>query len=251
MKKWLVLALLFTPLASADETAILTAFNDGRYSEAASLARVEATPDSLAFAARSLLAEAMSAPDHTPPEPLMLEAEALARRAVELAPNHIEGRLQLAIALSLRARSMSVREARKSGFGSQAKILAEAVLEEDPDNAYGHGFLAVWHVEVVRRGGSFGSAVMGASVRKARAHYARAIEENPDDASVHWQYARALSALNTRKYRSEIDAALAAAFAATCETQLEHLMQARAEELQTALITQNRREVEALAEQML
>lgn len=251
MRKWLALTLLFAPSAFADDTATLTAFNDGRYGEAASLARIEATPDSLAFAARSLLAEAMSAPDHTPPEALMLEAEALARQAIELAPDHIEGRLQLAIALSLRARSMSVREARKSGFGSQAKTLAEAVLEEDPDNAYAHGFLAVWHVEVVRRGGSFGSAVMGASVRKARGHYARAIEESPADASVRWQYARALTALNTRKYRSEIEAALAAAVVATCETQLECVMKARAEELQTALTTQNRREVEALAEQML
>lgn len=251
MMKWLALALLLTPPAFADEAAIITAFDDGRYSEAASIALEQATPDSLVFAARSLLADAMSTPDHTPPQSLVMEAEELARNAISLDPNHIEGRLQLAIALSLRSRPLTNREARKSGMGSEAKTLADAVLEDDPGNAYAHGFLAVWHVEVVRRGGSFGSAVMGASVKRARAHYAEAVKETPDDASIHWQYGRALAALNAKKYRSEIDAALTAAFAANCESQLERLMQTRAEQLSTALRFQSRRDVEALAEQML
>ena len=94
------------------------------------------------------------------------------------------------------------------------KDLAEAVLKDDPNNAYAHGFLAVWNIEVVRRGGSVGSAIMGASLKQARKHYSAATRTLPQDAATHWQFARAMAALNARKYRAEIDAALAKALAA-------------------------------------
>ena len=44
---------------------------------------------------------------------------------------------------------MTVGEARKTGWGDEARDLAEAVLDDEPDNFYAHGFLSVWHVEVV------------------------------------------------------------------------------------------------------
>jgi len=251
MRRLLALFLLFTPAAFADHAAQLIAFTEGRYGEAVTLAEAEPSADNLAFAARSLLAEAMSAPDHIPPQALAEQAEAYARRAIAAEPGHVEGRLQLAIALSLRARPLSNREARRSGFGSEAKTLAEAVLKDDPANAYAHGFMAVWNIEVVRRGGSLGSAVMGASVRQGKRHYAHAIAADADDASTHWQYARALTALNAKKYRNDIDTALAAALAAHPGSALERTMQARALELRTALDTQSRKACERLAETML
>ncbi len=247
----LALTLVFSPIVAADETARLIAFDEGRYSEAMLSAEAEGAPDALAFAARCALAEAMSAPDHVPPQDIVEQAEDLARRAVEIAPDHVEGRLQLAIALSLRSRPLSTREAMRAGYGSEAKELATAVLEDDPENAYANGFLAVWHVEVVRRGGSIGSSVMGASIKKARKHYAAAIEQDPADASTHWQYAKALAAHNAKKYRSEIDTALDAAASAQAETELERVMQARAFVLKDALSTLPRKQVEALAEEML
>ena len=106
-------------------------------------------------------------------------------------------------------------------------------------------------IEVVRRGGSLGSAVMGASVKKGRQHYQNATRINGDDASTHWQYARALAALNARKYRHEIDTALTAAIEADASTALERVMQARAKKLQFALENQKRRAVEKLAAEML
>lgn len=230
---------------------MVVAFEQGQYRQAAVEAEAAQTPDSLAFAARCLLAEAMSAADYEPPEALILRAEALARQAVAREPEHIEGRLQLAIALSLRARPMSTREAMRSGFGDEAKELVASVLEDDPENFYANGFMAVWNIEVVRRGGSFGSAIMGASVKKGHGFYASALAVERDDAATHWQYARALAALNARKYRGEIDAALSAALSAEAETELERVMQARAAKLQDALATQKRRDVEALAAAML
>ena len=251
MRWTFALFLLLTPAAFADDEARLTAFSEGRYVEAVDLATREANADAYAFAARSLLAEAMSVDTPTLPQDKIQAAEAYARSAIEITPNHIEGRLQLAIALSLRARPLSLREVRRTNFGEESKALAMSVLEDDPTNPYAHGFMAVWHIEVRRRGGSIGASILGASVKKGRRHYQAAIAERQHDASIHWQYARALASLNAKKYHGEIEAALAAAMTCATESELESLMQSRAEILSEALASEPRKSVQALATKML
>jgi len=250
--RWLVILLVFcTPLAIAEESTHQAAFVEGRYIEAAQVFEAAPTSDNLAFAARSYLAEAMTAPDHIPPPALLDQAETLAREALLQSPDHIEARLQLAIALSLKARPMTTRAAMRSGYGEQSKDLVDAVLLDDPDNAYAHAFLSVWHLEVRRRGGAIGASMLGASVKKARRHYQRAVLFDPDDASVHWQFARALTALNAKKYRAEIDEALTEASNCNVDSALERTMQSRAQTLEAALNTQRRAATERLAEKML
>lgn len=250
--RWLVALIMLTSFsAAAEDEAHLIAFTEGRYADAASVVETSHAPDNLAFAARSLLAEAISAPDYSVSPSLVEQAEQLAREALLETPDHVEARLQLAIALSLKARPMTIREARRAGYGGDAKHLADSVLDDDPSNTYAHGFLSVWHIEVRRRGGAIGASIMGASVKKARRHYEAAIALSPDDASVHWQYARALTALNAKKYRTDIDAALNRALASRPETSLEQVMQARARELQSVLQTEKRATAESLAARML
>lgn len=235
----------------ADENAYYVAFTEGRYADAASIVESSSTPDSLAFAARSHLAEAMSVSDFVPPAELINEAELLARAALSDNPQHIEARLQLAIALSLKTRPMTNRQAMRAGYGEEAKRLVESVLEDDPTNTYAHGFLSIWHIEVRRRGGVFGASIMGASVKNARQHYQSAIAISPDEASVHWQYARALAALNAKKFRNEIDSALIAAMSCGTDSSLELVMQDRAHVLHAALQINKRSETERLAAEML
>lgn len=250
--RWTLLAVLFLlPPAMAEDEAYLIAFTEGRYEEAAILAEADATSDSLAFAARSLLAEAMSAEDFIPPPPLVEQAEQYARTALLLDPDHPEARLQLAIALSLLARPLTTSEAMRTGYGEESKSLALDVLSDDPMNVYANGFMAVWHVEVRRRGGAIGASILGASIKKARTHYARAITYRGDDASIHWQYARALAALNARKYKPEIELALQSAIDCETESDLERVMQSRARVLLTALGSDKHRTVQRLAEEML
>ena len=193
--RWFVIliVLIWSTAAQAEEQAHRIAFSEGRYSDAASAADVMHTPDNLAFAARGLLAKAMSAEDFIPPPDLIDQAEQFAREALIEAPEHIEARLQLAIALSLKTRPMTTRQTLRSGYGDEAKRLVESVLEDDPANVYAHGFLSVWHIEVRRRGGAIGASMLGASVKQGRKHYQNAVALSPDDASVHWQYARALN----------------------------------------------------------
>jgi cytochrome c-type biogenesis protein CcmH/NrfG len=158
--------------------------------------------------------------------------------------------VQKAIALSLLTRSMSLGEASRSGYGSQAKALAEAALQDDPTNHFALGFLAVWHVEVHRRGGTIGAAVMGASLRAARHDYAAAVRLAPDDAGLRWQWARSLAAYDAKKYRSEIQAELEAAIAIDPATDLDRVMQERAQALLTELTSKSARDVEDIAGRM-
>lgn len=251
MRCLIALLLMATPAAMAEDNAYQIAFTEGRYDDAAALAQIEPTADGLAFTARSTLADAMSSPDYNPPSDLLDHAEQLARMALEQDPAHLEARLQLSIALSLKSRTLSIREIRRSGYGDESKALVETVLRDDPNNIYAHGFFAVWNLEVRRRGGAIGASMMGASVKKARRHYQTAIALSPDDASLHWQYARALAALNAKKYRNEIEAALLAAHQCSVDTSLEQVMQERAALLMSALNTKRASETEKIARIML
>lgn len=226
-----------------------TAYLAGQYDAAFAEVAADHGADACAFGARVLLAKAMSG-DVQPPPALVLAALDAANRALVAEPEHVEGRLQKAIALSLLARPMSLKEARDSGLGVEARDLAEAVLADDPQNAYAHGFLAVWHIEVMRRGGLLGAMILGASMEDAERHYAAAMQASPADAALHWQYGRALAALNARKYRKEVAAALDAALAAPVGSELERVMQERARVLSAAAATAKSRDVEALAEAM-
>lgn len=250
MRTCLIALFLLTPVAYAQDTQAVSAYIDGRFVEAADLAEQAADADNYAFAARCLLAASIST-DAEPDPVLINQARQLAEQALAIDETHNEGRMQLAISLSLTARPMTTRQAMRSGHGERARDLAKAVLEDDPAHAYAHGFLSVWNVEVLRRGGRLGATVMGASVKKGRRHYHAAIAADPNEASLHWQWARVLTALNARKYREEIDAALEAALAIPTDTAIEGVMQARARTIETAFTTQSNEAVEGLAADML
>ncbi|WP_300376241.1 hypothetical protein [Henriciella sp.] len=239
-----LLACLVTCLpASADR--VEEAFDAGRFLEAAEAARTLGGPDNEARAARALLADVVVS--STPAPERLDEAERLARKALEAEPRHIEARLQLAFALSLKSRWMSTSEALDRGYGGTARDLVTSVLEDDPDNVYGNGFMAVWNIEVMRRGGRLGAVWMGASMNKARSYYAHAIESGASSPSLHWQYARALATLNADKYRDDIMASLERAGEARAPTALDALMQTRARSFMDYMRTHSPREAEAAA----
>lgn len=251
MLRSVILALALISQAIAEPPDALAAYLSGEYAEAAVLAEAAGQADGMALAARAVLADAMVLTDAEPAEETLKRAEALARAALAEDETHSEARLQLAIALSLQARGMSLRAARRSGYGELARGLADAVAADEPQNAYAHGFLAVWHVEVLRRGGRIGAMVMGASVKQARAHYQMAVAARADDCALHWQWARVLAATNARRFRPEIEAALAAAVRSPADDRLERVMQGRALLLQDALETRTRGDVERLAASLL
>ncbi len=238
------------PVALADITRADAAFRAGRYDLAQVEAAAVATADGDALQARAILAKAMCA-DLEPDMGLIRDALTAAEAALRKDADHEEGRLQKAIALSLLTRSMSLSEANESGYGPKAKALAEGVLADDPANHYALGFLAVWHVEVHRRGGSIGAAIVGASLKTARKNYAEAVRLAPQDAGLRWQWARALAALDAKKYAGEVKAELQAALAIDPATELDRVMQGRAAALLGVVETAKAREIEKTAQGML
>ncbi len=236
--------------AHADLVAAALAFDAGRYEQAVTEAAAERTADAEAFCARALLARAMSGPSE-PSDAMLKGALEAAERALKIDPRHAEGRLQKAISLSLLTRPMSLNAARKSGFGEEAKALAEAVIADDAANHYALGFLAVWHVEVHRRGGRLGALMMGASLDEAAIHYAEAVRLAPQDVGLRWQYARALAAYDAKTYRGEIGAELQAALAIDPATELDRVMQERAAMLLEAVRSEKASDAEKMAQGML
>ncbi len=224
-------------------------FSRGEYMMAAKQAEAAAGADDLAFAARALLAQCMTGSGE-PDAALVERASKDAEAALKLDPDHEEGRLQLAIALSLKSRQMDVMAAWTAGYGDRGKKLAEEVLKADPSNFYAHGFLAVWNVEVERRGGGLGAWVMGASMVAAREHYAAAVRLAPGDAGVHWQYGRALAALDAKAHGAEAVRVLERAVASDATDHVQEVMKARAARLAAAL-KGDKTAAQALAREML
>jgi hypothetical protein len=249
---WVLLgaAALAGPAAAHPTSAELAGrFARGDYMEAARQAEEAAGADDLAFAARSLLAHCMTG-TREPDVAIVDRASRDAEAALRIDPTHEEGRLQLAIALSLKSRAMDVLEAWSAGYGDKGRRLATDVLKADPENFYAHGFLAVWNVEVRRRGGALGAAFMGASVKDGRKHYEEAARLAPDDVGIHWQYGRALAALDLSEYGREAIRVLERAVAAGASDHVERVMQGRAAELLRA-ITGDRKAAQKLARELL
>jgi len=242
-------ALVGPAVAHPTSAELAGRFARGEYMEAARQAEAAAGADDLAFAARSLLAHCMTGTAE-PDTAIVDRASKDAEAALRIDPAHEEGRLQLAIALSLKSRAMDVLEAWSAGYGDKGRKLAADVLRADPENFYAHGFLAVWHVEVRRRGGPLGAAFMGASLKEGRKHYEEAARLAPDDVGIHWQYGRALAALDVREHSAEAVRVLERATAAEAGDHVERVMQGRAVDLLHAL-KGDRRAAQTLARELL
>src|SRR5882672_309956 len=105
-------------------------FARGDYMEAAKEAEASADADDLAFAARALLAQCMTG-TMEPDAAIVDRASRDAEAALRIDPQHEEGRLQLAIALSLKSRAMDLLDAWNAGYGEQGRKLAMDVLKAD------------------------------------------------------------------------------------------------------------------------
>jgi tetratricopeptide (TPR) repeat protein len=248
---WIVVAALTMGRASAQSPSAELAdkYARGEYLEVADAAEAAAGANDLAFAARALLAHCLTGPDE-PDVAIIDRASKDAEAALKIDPVHDEGRLQLAIALSLKSRGMDAMDALNRGYGEKGRELASEVLQSNPGNYYAHGFLAVWNVEVRRRGGSIGAAFMGASLKDGRRHYDEAIRLAPNDIGIHWQYGRALVALSARDHGDEAARILARATSSDARDHVEQVMQERARTLSDVL-RNDRKAAQKLARKML
>ncbi len=189
--------------ASTIEASAKMEFNAGRWREAADQASRLRDSDNLAFAARSLLAGALLSPPSRARTADIAAARRFAEAALMLEPLHIEGRLQLATALGLQARSGSPTLAFTAGLPQRVRRVLDSVIRDAPSEPWAYALLGGWHLEGFRIGGRAARMMLGVDVATGKEAFSKAMRLDPSIAATPFYCAASLLALNPVAHASE------------------------------------------------
>ena len=188
--------------AHAPTTAAQSAFDEGRYLEAADLAESLGTSDGHALAAEALAVYGHFVAPEDERMAVLERANTLARQAVALDETNAEARFQFAHAMGRYAQSIGPVKALRQGYVGRSRESIDAVLELDPNMAAAVLSLASWHADVVDGAGRLiGRTVYGATLGAAIENYERALELAPEETVAYYEFGRGLAAIGGRKHR--------------------------------------------------
>ena len=223
---------LFASVAFATDTPTTpaqSAFDEGRYLEAAELAEATGTSGGLALAAEALAVYGHFVAPEGEKVPVLERANQLAGQAVALDETSAEARFQVAHAMARYAQSIGPAKALRQGYVGRSRESIEAVLELDPDMAAARLSLASWHADVVAGVGRLlGRTVYGATVGAAIENYERTLELEPDEKVAHYEFGRGLAAIGGRKNRERARVLLARALELPSRDHFDGLIHERA-----------------------
>src|SRR5262245_25129947 len=233
----LILTVAIEPVYAAENTP-LALFEKGNYLAAAKAGAAEGTAVSLALAARSTLADATLR--DTPCLECLEDAEALARKAIAVDANNMEGHIHLAVALGYQARIIGPIRARFARFPEQAKQEIETALRLAPNSHWALSAAGGFNIEVVRAGGRFlANLIYGATFENGVSYFNKAIAADPENPLIKLQYALALTGYAFDARRAEIAAVLDSSVHAKPGNVYEGAMRQRAGRL-LALLNENK-----------
>ena len=201
----LMVACAFAPAGTACAQSIEKAralYAEGRFMEAAYLARALDTSDGHALAADSLAIHGYYVAPEGERAGLFRRAEESAREAIRLDAANPQAHLQLAHAMGRQAQVSGALKALTEGYATKVRDAIQEALRLDPKMAAAHVSLAAWHAGAVGAGGFFAGLLYGASEEEALAHFERALELAPRDKSALFEYALGLLSLGADKYRA-------------------------------------------------
>ena len=191
--------------AASSINAARTAFDEGRYLEAADMAESLGTSEGCALAADALAVYGHYIARDADKQPLLERARSLADKAVALDETSAEARFQVAHAMGRYAQSIGPTKALRQGFVGGSREAIEATLELDPDMAKALLSLASWHADVVAGfGRMLARMTYGATAKAAIANYERTLELAPDEKIAYVEFARGLAAVGGRKERARV-----------------------------------------------
>lgn len=196
---FLTIVCVFVPAGTTGAESIEKArsvYAEGRFTEAAELARGLDTSEGYAFAANSLAIYGYYIAPDSEKEDLFRRAVELARKAIRLDAANPEAYLQLAHALGRRAQVTGILMALKEGYASQVRDAVQEVLRLAPDMAAAHLSFAAWHAGAISNGGFFASLFYGANEEEALTHFEWALELAPQEKIVLLEYAHGLLGLD-------------------------------------------------------
>lgn len=213
----------------------IAAYAAGDYARAVRQGEEAASAPALAFAARALVAEAITRPDGVC-VPCLERAEALARRAAILDPRLVEACLQEAVAMGFRGRAMGVAAARAAGLAERVRERLDTALALEPQNIWARASLGAWHLEIATHAGTLLAAVLyDAGPDTGLRLFRAALADAGDEAVLHYQFALALLALDPSAHAPEAERALRQAMQAPARDALAIFVQARATNLLQAM----------------
>lgn len=180
-----------------------SAYDEGRFLDAAGLAEALETSQGLAFATLALVTHGYYVAEANDKREFYERGMVLGERAVRLDPSDAESSLRWAQAMGRYAKSIGGMKAARLGYAGKIRGALETALALEPQMAMAHVALAAWHAEAIKVGGILAGAIFGASKKTAAQHYERAFELAPDSRLVLYEYARGLLILNKRKNREK------------------------------------------------
>jgi hypothetical protein len=226
-----VIALLAAAPAVAQDPDARALYAEGRFVEAAETAAGEpASADAQALSAKAYAAAAILAATLGEAQSLADAARAHAEAAVALDPRHVEGRLQLAVALGLQSRRQGGLEAYLDGMPQRGLALIEAAKADAPDEAWAYALLGAWHFESLRRGGRWARRMLDADLAEGEAAFARAQELDPGDAAIAAQAGLSYLSLDPERFGARATSALDRALSVPPRDAFEAALQERARE---------------------
>lgn len=180
--------------AFADEDEIQKLYDEGQFSSAAKLGEEEGSVHGLLLASQAYLVMATYQGDHAVEThlgraELVRKARALSLSVTSLNESNILAVLNIVITSGLlnRLDKSSLKEKIKKAKVAKKKLLW--ALQQDGDHPLVHATLAAWHGEVIdQAGGLFGRIIFGASRKKLRQHYQKAMALAPKDIPVKLEY---------------------------------------------------------------
>ncbi len=168
-------------------------YRTGDFSETEAHASAIATADSFALAARAANVRALYLVPPMERAATLKRAQKYAESALALNPAHVDGALQLVIALGHQARSMGLAEAHFDGIAEASKSQLDRIATGARANPYYHAVLGAWHGELVVRAGPTAALLFyGARWEHAAGHFETALALAPDSVIIGCEFAKML-----------------------------------------------------------
>ncbi len=181
------------------------AYVEGRFSEAAQLAKAVGTSEGYALAAKSLTIYGRYIAAADEKRLLFEQAMELANEAIQVDPNNSEAYLDLARAMGRHSHHISKFRAAKENYAKKTREAIENAVRIDPESASAYVSLGRWHVGIIARVGSIVARVtFGARKKEVVASFERAIELNPETKADYLDIAIGYEALDYKKYQEKV-----------------------------------------------
>ncbi|MEO1311853.1 MAG: hypothetical protein AAFV51_12955 [Pseudomonadota bacterium] len=197
-------------------------FAEGRYEAAATRCGPADVADCWATAARAVLAASYFSRDSKERLAAAKRAENLAREALARDDRHVEGHIELGLALGRRGAEISAIKAHVLRLAPRARKNIERALELDPESAWALAVLGGWHLEVIRRGGG---GVYRATIEGGVAAFEKAMRLEPENPAIAYQFGLMLTALDDPALDVKARSAFEAALQGAARTAFEQALQ--------------------------